>query len=484
MTQALATPALTEATLRQWFVNLWRPSHAEGSYEITAVDGEVPRELHGTLYRNGPSQHVLPEAGAAALHLFDGDGLVHAFRFDDGRVHYTSRFVRNETFLAEERAGAYGFAGFSLPADVPGHEGEMRVQPNTNVLYHAGRLLALVENAPPFEIDARTLAPIGSYDLDGRLLGMSTTAHPKIDGRSGEMVIHGYQPFAPFLQLYVVAPDGRVTLAETVEAPYATMMHDLAISEHHAVFPLTSARMNVEALAAGQPIGDCVFAGEEPLCFGVRARTPGAPVRWFETARPGCMFHFGNAYEDAGRIVFDACVYPDTAGLLDGLRTVRGGGGGAGGLRALPTLFELDLERGTCRETVLSDRSAEFPRCDARRVGHRNRWGYAAVGREDALADVETYFSVLVKYDREGGPSVYHDFGRGTWTGEPVFVPRTPEAEEDDGFVLVVCHDGPNDRTTLAVLDARRFDGAPLATLSVRERIPMGFHGNFAPGVI
>jgi carotenoid cleavage dioxygenase len=261
------------------------------------------------------------------------------------------------------------------------------------------------------------------------------------------------------------------------------MMHDVAISEHYAVFPLTSARMNFEAMADGRPIADCLYAGEEPLCFGVRARTPGAPVRWFETAHPAFMFHFGNAYETDGRIVFDACVYPDTAGLLDGLRTVRAGRSGPG-LRALPTSFEIDLEGGTCRETVLSDRSAEFPRCDDRRVAHRNRWGYAAVGRENALADVEEYFSVLVKYDRDGGPSVYHDFGRGIWTGEPVFVPRTPDAEEDDGFVLVVCYDGPNDAARLAILDARHFDAEPLATLSVRERIPMGFHGNFAPGVV
>jgi carotenoid cleavage dioxygenase-like enzyme len=117
-------------------------------------------------------------------------------------------------------------------------------------------------------------------------------------------------------------------------------------------------------------------------------------------------------------------------------------------------------------------------------VGHRNRWGYAAVGREHPLADVEAYFSVLVQYDREGGPSTYHDFGRGTWTGEPVFVPRTPDADEDDGFVLVVCYDGPHDCSTLAILDARDFGGPPLATLSLRERIPMGFHGSFAPGVI
>jgi carotenoid cleavage dioxygenase-like enzyme len=34
------------------------------------------------------------------------------------------------------------------------------------------------------------------------------------------------------------------------------------------------------------------------------------------------------------------------------------------------------------------------------------------------------------------------------------------------------------------VLDARDFAGEPLARLWLRNRVPMGFHGNFAPGVV
>ena len=45
----------------------------------------MPEELAGTLYRNGPSQQQLPPQGAEAMHLFDGDGFVHAIDFEGGR---------------------------------------------------------------------------------------------------------------------------------------------------------------------------------------------------------------------------------------------------------------------------------------------------------------------------------------------------------------------------------------------------------------
>ena len=79
---------------------------------------------------------------------------------------------------------------------------------------------------------------------------------------------------------------------------------------------------------------------------------------------------------------------------------------------------------------------------------------------------------------------MYQDFGRGTWCGEPVFAPAAPDAAEDEGYVLSLVYDGPSNRTSLVVLDARDFGGTPRARLWLRNRIPMGFHGNFAPGLM
>jgi carotenoid cleavage dioxygenase len=475
----------SDSELRESLARWLSPASTEDRYTVTDVVGEVPREIHGTLYRNAPNQNVAPAAGVRAMHLFDGDGRVDAFRFEDGRVTHSNAFVRNASFLAEEKRGAYCMPGVVLPADVESDAPEIqgRVQHNTNVVHHGGRLLALVENAAPFELDPDTLEPIGPFDLQGRMLSYSTSAHPKVDGRSGELWIHGYAPFPPFVQLYALDADGNVTFAEPVEMPFATMMHDFAITEHHVIFPLCPIVIDFSVMETGGRFAEALRW--EPMRgtrFGVRSRAADAPVRWFEAPTPGYLFHPGNAYEDGDRIHLDACVYRDGSALLEGLRTLRSGRVDPG-FHAEPVAYELDLTSGDCRERVIESVGAEFPRCDDRRVGYPNRFGYAVLSHEGGPVSAADYFGNLIKYERGGGGSVVHRLPRGWRIGEPVFVPRHAGAQEDDGFVLAVAYDPTEDASELRILDARRFGGDPLARVKLRHRVPGGFHGNFAPGV-
>jgi len=478
------SPQVAAADVHRWWVDGWRPSSYQGSYAMTDVTGEIPRELTGTLYRNGPSQQILPEQGDAALHLFDGDALVHAFRFEEGRAHYTGRFVESPSYLVEKDEGRYCMHGATVAAENPTDRIAIREQHNTNVVWHGGKLMAMVENAYPFEIDPRSLAPVGHNDFGGRMLGMATTAHPKIDGRTGQMVIHGYQPFEPYVQLYVIEPDGSCSLAEAIDVPYSTMMHDMAITENHVIFLLCPVIIDPEILInQGRPFAEAVrWEPERGLKFGVRKRAAGSPLQWFDAPSTGFIFHPGNAYEKDGKILMDACTYPDGGALLDSLRTWRRGEMKQNWY-ARPFQYELDLATGQCREQQFDDRMAEFPRLDDRLVGYPNRYGYAVRGRDGGDA-AGSPWSVLVRYHRDGGPSETHDFGVGQWPSEPVFVPRTPDAAEDDGFVLCTVYDGPEDASYVAVLDAANMAAEPLARIGLKHRIPMGFHGNFAAGVV
>ena len=465
-----------------WVGNAWRPSHDEKEYEITRIEGQIPRELHGTLYRNGPSQHILPEGGYEALHLFDGDGMVHAFRFEDGRVQYRGRFVRNESFLVEEDEGRFCMNSVGVQVDDPTDRIFIREQHNTNVVFHGGKLMALVENAWPFELDARSLASVGSTDFGVDRLGMSVSAHPHIDGRTGQMVIHGYQPMEPYYQVYVVETDGRASLAEAIEAPYPVMMHDLAITENHIVLLQCPIVIDGEKLMSGAGFGEAVtWQPEKGLKFGIRGREPGSQLRWFEAETPAFMFHVGNAYEEGGKIHMDACSYLDGAALLEGIAGARSGQPGAG-TAAYPYLYEFDLATGACREQRLDDRSAEFPCLDERLAGYKNRFGYALV--EGDSGSPLAGGGSLCRYDRSGGPAAYYDFGVGQFPSEPVFVAREAGSSEGDGFLLTVVYDAPEDGSYLAVLDAANLVDGPLARARLEHRIPMGFHGNFAGGVV
>ena len=464
-------------TLAEMFASILRPNPNEADYAITRIEGEIPRELNGTLYRNGPCQKILPDAGPGALHFFDGDALVHAIRFEDGTAHHLSRYARTESFERCEKTGRYR-GGINIKASHPEDEGPNSA-PNTNIVFHAGRLLAMVEVAPPFELNPETLAPRGTWDYDGKMLGMSTTAHPKIDGRTGQMLIHGYQPLEPYVQLYVVEPDGSVSLAEAIDAPWPSMMHDFAITENYVIFPLGSIYFDLEPMMDGRGFGEAVQGRHDlNMKFGVRRREPGSPTKWIDAPSVGFMFHPGNAYEKDGRIWMDACTYENPTGLLEDLATARSGAvRGEGGFAAHPYLYEIDPEAGTCKETKLSDHTAEFPRLDDRLVGYENRWGYA--GTAAPASGAEAYFRRITKYDRVSGSSVHRETVAGQWVGEPIFVPRAVDAAEDDGFILNLVYDAHRDRAAVDILDARAIDRDPLARLWLEERIPLGFHGNW-----
>ncbi len=64
----------------------------EFDYSIEDVEGEIPTNLNGTLFRNGPG--LLDIFGREIHHPFDGDGMICAVSFSNGRAHFRNRFVR------------------------------------------------------------------------------------------------------------------------------------------------------------------------------------------------------------------------------------------------------------------------------------------------------------------------------------------------------------------------------------------------------
>jgi len=138
------------------------------------------------------------------------------------------------------------------------------------------------------------------------------------------------------------------------------------------------------------------------------------------------------------------------------------------------TRWALDPAGGQAREQRLDDHPIEFPRHDERRIGRPNRFGYAATF--DALRH-----GPALKYDLERGTVDIHNYGPDRATLEPVFVPRSADAAEDDGWVLSYVFDGGTGRSDVVILNAQDFTGEPLATIHLPDRVPFGFHGNWVP---
>jgi 8'-apo-carotenoid 13,14-cleaving dioxygenase len=85
--------------------------------------------------------------------------------------------------------------------------------------------------------------------------------------------------------------------------------------------------------------------------------------------------------------------------------------------------------------------------------------------------------SAIFKHDLETGVRQVHDFGPGRYPGEFAFVSRGDE--EDAGWLMGLVVNLAQGTTSLEILDAQEFEGAPVASIRIPYRIPAGFHGGW-----
>jgi carotenoid cleavage dioxygenase-like enzyme len=431
------------------------PFHLRGNFapvqdEVTALDlrveGAIPPELSGRYLRNGPN----PKSGASE-HWFFGDGMVHGVRLEKGRAAwYRNRWVRT-------RALEEGVSFVSADGTVD----HTIAVANTNIICHAKRFLALVESSFPTEISA-DLETVGICDFGGKLQ-TAMTAHPKLCPKTGELHFFGYGFLPPWLVYHRLDASGKLVQSEVIEVPGPTMMHDFAITERHVVFMDLPIVFDLERAMSGGGM-PYLWSDTYGARLGVMPRGgTNADMRWFEI-EPCYVFHPLNAFDDGERIVVDVARYPELW---------RGGSDSIASAHL--HRWTVDLARGSVGEQPLDDRVIEFPRVDERRVGQPHRYGYVAA---DAITAAEQP-ARLVKYDLRTGAAQDHVFGPACVPSEPVFIPALERAGEDEGYVVCFVYDGTRDGSDFVILDATRFDKAPLATVRLPQRVPFGFHGNW-----
>jgi len=439
------------------------------------VEGEVPLDLNGTFFRNGPNPQFAPRGDH---HWFGGDGMVHAFHVENGRVSYKNRWPRTVKWKLEHESGKALFSAFNPMDTDPSVAGvETDGVANTNIVWHGGKLLALEEGHAPFELDPETLESKGAWTFDGKLKG-PMTAHPKMDPETGEMLFFGYNAdgmISENMSFHVVDKDGNLTRSEWFKAPYAAMVHDFITTRDHVIFPIMPLTGSLERAMSGGPV--YAWEPEKGVHIGIMPRSGTVDdIRWFK-GDPAYVFHPMNAYSEGDKVICDVCEYEEAPLFphLDGSKPDPD----KANARLKRWTFDLGNNTDDYKIEQLDDTVCEFARLDDRYAGLNYRHGYFACN--GGLDSKSGGFNAIGHIDHHTGKVSRFDMGAQFATSEPVFVPRNSTAPEGQGYLVANVYDAQIDKTHLCILDAENVSAGPIGKAMMDHRVPYGFHGNWKP---
>lgn len=488
----------------------YRSLPEEQSYWIDDIEGTIPQDLRGTLFRNGPG--LLDVNGQRIHHPFDGDGMICAIAFQDGRAHFRNRFVRTEGYLAEQQAGRILYRGVFGTQKLGGwlanaFDFRLKNIANTNILYWGGKLLALWEAAEPHRLDPQNLETLGREYLDGVLQsGSAFAAHPWIDpqcdrdGGTPCLVNFAIKPgLSTTFTIYELNPNGKVIRQHRHAVPGFAFVHDFAITPNYCIFFQNPVTFNPLPFVFGlRGAGECIqFRPDRPTQIVVIPRFPVAnsdkalptyPEPIFLEAEAGFVFHHANAFEQDGAIVVDSVCYASLPAVEPGAdyRETEFAALSPGQLWR----FHLNLDTRTVERQLVESRCCEFPFVHPSHAGRPYRYAYLGAAHN---AEGNAPLQAILKADLQTGDRQVWSAAPSGYVGEPIFVPRSPDAyrdglpagsysgEEDEGWLLTLVYDGQHDRSDVVILDARNLNQGPVARLHLKHHVPYGLHGSFTP---
>jgi len=457
----------------------------EFDYWIDDVEGTIPPELNGTLFRNGPG--LTDVNGQPIHHPFDGDGMISAIAFSNGRAHFRNRFIRTTAYLEEQKAGKIlyrGVFGTQKPGGWLANAFDIRLKniANTQVIYWGGKLLALWEAADPHRLDPQTLETLGKDSLNGVLSpGEAFAAHPRFDPSCDQdqgapcLVNFSIKPgLSTTITIFELDLTGKVVRKHAHSVPGFAFIHDFAITPNYCLLFQNPVAFNPLPFVFGfRGAGECLkFQPNQHTRIIVIPRHTSQPVKILET-KSGFVFHHANAFEQGDEVLIDSICYESFPAVEpeSNFREVDFDALKPGQLWR----FHMNLKDNTVSRELIESRCCEFPSIDPEKVGRPYQYLY--LGAADAAAG-NAPLQAILKLDLLSGERQLWSAAPRGFIGEPVFVPRPNAEKEDEGWVLTLVYDAAHHRSDLVILDARDLN-QPIARLHLKHHIPYGLHGSF-----
>jgi len=471
------------------------PSRFEGEvFDLEVAEGRIPEDIDGLYVQAVPDQ-VWPPAVEPLYPMTvaaGGDGAVRAFRIKDGHADYRTRYVRTERFILERKARRSLYGNYRDPfTDDPSVAGTSRTTANTAIYLHAGKILASKEDGLPYEVDGETLETIGEWNAEGGITSKTYTAHPKIDGETGQMIGFGYAAKGETtkdIAYYVIGKDGKVAHETWFEAPVAAMIHDCAVTKNYTVLPIMPVTSDLERLKAGGP--HFVYDPDMEQIFGVLPRFGRAEeVRWFK-APSGFTGHTVNAFEEDGKIFFDVLVANGNA-FAPVVTEADGTIPPLGSVQTSLVRWKIDYHansRELTDRTELALVNGEGAHIDPRYELKAYRHVFIPTLDMSKLVTDENgrpypvLFNQLSHFDLETGERENWYPGPAATFQDPVFVLKSNPTQEGDGYLIALLNWPGEKRSELVILDSLKLSEGPVARINLPMRMRLGIHSTWLDG--
>ncbi|WP_205698785.1 carotenoid oxygenase family protein [Conexibacter sp. SYSU D00693] len=494
----MGAPVPNDARLKGPF----KPMRFEATVEDCIVSqGEIPEDLAGGFYRTGPTWKRPTKQGTNGL--LSMDGMVQGLVIADGRADFRNRWVRTPKYLLEDQHGKGMFEwsdgqwndwrnfGYGTVKRDEHTLGVSQGTANINVFPFAGEVLAASEQGgPPIAIDPFTLETKGFVRWSTKLSpglhepaaygDAAFTAHPKWDHETGELYGWAYRDERPYVTIHKILPDGAVFTRELWDAPYNSVAHDIWLTTDYVVLPFQPFIASTKRIEQG--LGVFGWDTDLPIVLGLIPRHDFADgeIRWIEAdIEPEYVMHTLQANSDGTTLTFDAPIFDrppfpfefdfregdDVALFFSIAKSTLG-------------RWTLDLETGKLTSERLSDRPSELPKVDERFYGKGYRNGFLVGGdakRNGMSMKSVIHYDVVTGEEREF--RIRNDQPLAVL--EPTFAPRTPDAPEGDGYLIVPVSRWAENLGQFMVFDTDDIAAGPVCTIDIPFLMGWTPHGHW-----
>jgi len=422
------------------FKGLNKPVRAEVFVHHVLTEGDIPVEVEGALFRAVPDPAWPPMREDEVI--LSGDGMISKIEFRGGKVSSAIRYVRTERFLAEQAAGRALFGRYRNPYT---HDPSVaNVDPttaNTTPVWHAGRLFMTKEDGRPWQIDPGTLDTIGKWNFQGHLKSQTMSAHPRIDPVTGEMFWFGAQAdgLCSRTVAYGIADtSGRLCSEQWFQAPYCALMHDFAITEHHAVFPIFPTTADLGRLKSGGP--HWIHEQDRESWIGIMPRYGNVDeMCWFKGPVGVQAYHIMNASTEDNLVHLDMCL--TNSNMIPFIREDSGLDIPLDGALVRWTMDMRQPGSGITAHKIAP--LGEMPFIRHADLGRHYRHGWYLTidpdaGRPLFAGPAGMAFNCMLRVEIPNGKLQAYSFANGLGINEPVHVPAT---DPDHGGWLVAVVD-------------------------------------------